>query len=62
MLFELFDQHRRGEVQPMDNDDFAIIENIGSSVIHDGAPTPPPEKKPKPDSDAEQPPSTRDEG
>ena len=58
MLFELFDQYRRGEVRPMDNDDFTIIESIGSSVVHDG--TPPAKKKVEPEGDA--PPSTRDEG
>jgi thymidylate synthase (FAD) len=34
MLFELFDQHRRGELQPMAEEDFATIEEIGSSVVH----------------------------
>ncbi len=66
MLFELFDQYRRGEVQPMDNDDFAIIESIGSSVVHDGAKATPTEQPPafmKSDAgEGEAPPSTRDEG
>ncbi len=61
MLFELFDQYRRGEVQPMTDDDFDTIENIGSSVVHDGKPASPPPAPPKPD-DTEEPPSTRDEG
>lgn len=66
MLFELFEQYRRGEVQEMDDEDFLTIENIGSSVVHDGSAKPAPDPAAPPDDsaphDADQPPSTRDEG
>jgi thymidylate synthase (FAD) len=35
-LFELFDAHRRGELAPLADDDFRIIEEIGSSVATAG--------------------------
>lgn len=37
MLFELFDAHRRGELEPLAETDFKIIEEIGSSVATGGA-------------------------
>ncbi len=63
-LFELFDAHRRGELAPLADDDFRIIEEIGSSVATEGHKrTPPPDflkaSPPEADTDA---PSTRDEG
>ncbi len=68
MLFELFDAHRRGELTPLGESDFRVIEEIGSSVVSDavGAPksTPPTFlTSPSTPEDASQPPpSTRDEG
>jgi thymidylate synthase (FAD) len=37
-LFELYDAHRRGELAPLAEDDFRVIEEIGSSVATEGAP------------------------
>lgn len=65
-LFELFDANRRGELTPLGEGDFRVIEEIGSSVVNDavGAPksTPPPFLTSSPADAAEAPPSTRDEG
>ncbi|MEX2247048.1 MAG: FAD-dependent thymidylate synthase [Dehalococcoidia bacterium] len=36
-LFELFDAHRRGELLPLVEGDFRVIEEIGSSVATEGA-------------------------
>ena len=67
-LFELFDAHRRGELAPLAEGDFEIIEEIGSSVAtagnvkasHVGAP---PVIAPDGERPAEgTPPTTRDEG
>jgi hypothetical protein len=67
-LFELFDAHRRGQLAPLADTDFKVIEEVGSSVVTPGASTrkaaPPPHltsstatlKAP------DEPPSTRDEG
>ena len=60
-LFDLYDAHRRGELAPLDDDDFRTIEEIGSSVAtagggkaaSDGRATTTPEAEP---------PTTRDEG
>ena len=57
-LFELFDQYKRGQLAPMEEGDFAVIEEIGSSVVHTTAGQPPAFMK----TDGETPPSTRDEG
>ena len=60
MLFELFDAHRRGELAPLAEADFKIIEEIGSSVATQGAPR---AKSANGAQVAEQPlPQTRDEG
>jgi thymidylate synthase (FAD) len=32
LLFELYDSYRRGELAPLDEHDFAVIENIESNV------------------------------
>jgi thymidylate synthase (FAD) len=72
-LFELYDAHRRGELAPLEDDDFKTIEEIGASVVHDATGTgagtsgrngPPPFMQ-SPTATAEPPedaPSTRDEG
>ena len=78
MLFELFNAHRKGEVLPLAEDDFRIIEQSGSSVASQsgaGTSAPPPTPTPDapaapeapdppraPDADADSAPSTRDEG
>jgi thymidylate synthase (FAD) len=61
MLFELFDAHRKGELQPLAEDDFRTIEEIGSSVATQsgGATAAPP---PFLTSPTESSPTTRDEG
>jgi thymidylate synthase (FAD) len=64
MLFELFDAHRRGEVQPLADTDFKIIEEIDASVATGGntkagSPAPPP---PFLASSPPEAPTTRDEG
>ncbi len=57
-LFELFDAQRRGELQPLAEGDFKIIEEIGSSVATMGG-----AKGPAANSVAAPPvPGTRDEG
>jgi thymidylate synthase (FAD) len=73
LLFEIYDAHRKGEVRPMDDGDFDIIAESGSSVVH-GAGGPQPGTPPSslssasPDADptvrglTEDAPSTRDEG
>jgi thymidylate synthase (FAD) len=69
MLFELFDAHRKGEIVPMDEGDFDVIAEIGSSVVHDAKPSqvgePPSFLKasaPPAEGDIEDVPTTRDEG
>jgi thymidylate synthase (FAD) len=37
LLFELFDAHRKGQLAPLAESDFKIIEEVGSSVVHDAA-------------------------
>src|SRR5947208_1361906 len=66
-LFELFDAHRRGELAPLADDDFRIIEEIGSSVATAGGVKAssvgaPPTIAPNGDHPAEGTPTTRDEG
>jgi thymidylate synthase (FAD) len=67
-LFELFDAHRRGQVVPLADNDFKIIEEIGSSVVTPAlnAPKPPPRELTRAPLATEEapgePPSTRDEG
>jgi thymidylate synthase (FAD) len=66
-LFELFDAHQKGQLAPLADDDFKIIEEIGSSVVTPAinAPKPPPPhlRSSTATADApEEPPSTRDEG
>jgi thymidylate synthase (FAD) len=68
MLFELFDAHRRGELAPLAESDFKVIEEVGSSVVTPALNTTPPPprsmtKAPLATEDAPgEPPSTRDEG
>ena len=69
VLFELYDAHRRGELAPLMEDDFKVIEEIGSSVVNAavGAPkaaAPPPfmTSPPATVAPADDQPSTRDEG
>jgi thymidylate synthase (FAD) len=66
-LFELYDAHRRGELAPLGDSDFKVIEEIGSSVIAPAlnAGALPRELTKKPLATAEdpgEPPTTRDEG
>jgi len=56
MLFELFDAHRRGELAPLADTDFKLIEEIGSSVATAGPTKAPPNGPSAPA------PQTRDEG
>ena len=59
-LFDLFEAHRRGELAPLADDDFRIIEDTSSSVA-----TPAPGKSGAPpflQASPDGPPSTRDEG
>ena len=68
LLFEIYDAHRKGEVRPMDDADFDIIAETGSSVVHGAAShvgAPPSFLKassPPAGGDIEDVPSTRDEG
>jgi thymidylate synthase (FAD) len=68
MLFELFDAHRRGELAPLEDSDFKVIEETGASVITPALNTPksPPRSFTKTPLATEDvpgtPPSTRDEG
>jgi thymidylate synthase (FAD) len=67
-LFELFDAHRRGELAPLSEGDFKVIEEVGSSVVTPSLRAPTPEPPPHLKSSTatleppEEPPSTRDEG
>jgi thymidylate synthase (FAD) len=65
-LFELFDAHRRGELAPLAEDDFDIIEQVGSSVATAGSAKggvgAPPVIAPNGEHPAEGTPTTRDEG
>jgi thymidylate synthase (FAD) len=56
MLFDLFDAHRRGELAPLADADFKLIEEIGSSVATSGA------AKSTPNGQSAPAPQTRDEG
>lgn len=67
MLFELFDAHRRGQLAPLADSDFKVIEEIGSSVVTPALNAPKPPRSLRKDrlatDDAPgEPPSTRDEG
>jgi hypothetical protein len=66
LLFELYDAHRRGELAPLAEGDFEIIEQVGSSVATAGSAKgsvgAPPVIAPNGDHPAEGTPSTRDEG
>ena len=68
-LFELFDAQRRGELLPLAESDFRVIEEIGSSVATSGgashAGTPPPAAAGSPPAAGDipdAPPTVRDEG
>jgi thymidylate synthase (FAD) len=66
-LFDLFDAHRRGELQPLAESDFKVIEEIGSSVAtqsgtRPAAPPPPAAANGATESATDAAPSTRDEG
>ncbi len=66
-LFELFDAHRKGQLAPLADDDFRVIEEIGSSVVTPAlnAPKPAPPVHLKSSTamvDEPPSPSTRDEG
>jgi thymidylate synthase (FAD) len=67
-LFELFDAYRKGEVAPLADNDFKIIEEVGSSVVTPALGAPKPAPPPHLSSGTatleapEEPPSVRDEG
>lgn len=55
-LFELYDAHRRGELAPLSDGDFKLIEEIGSSVVTASG------RKPAANGAEQRLPETRDEG
>jgi len=66
LLFELYDAHRRGELAPLSEGDFDVIERVGSSVATAGsakaAGGAPPAAATNGEHPSEGAPSTRDEG
>ncbi len=64
-LFELFDAHRKGEVRPLAEDDFKLIEEVDASVATAGSAKDPGVGQPPSllsAASGDPPPSTRDEG